>query len=140
MFGLSRIQLGIIAALVVALGLTGWLLLRKAERLGLERAARAGLEQAVADQVRQTRAVQAEVVRRDVLLADVEAERDGLAQRKARIVTRVQEVLVNDPDAALCGSAVLPESVRQLVREYAAGGDDAGGVSAPASEPDRPGT
>lgn len=140
MFGLSRIQLDVIVGLVAALGITGWLVLRQTEQLGLERAAAAGLRQAVVDQVQQTQAALGEIESTGRLLAGVESERDQLAQRKARVQTKIREVLIHDQTE--CSGSPLPDAVRDLVRQYAAGGDDAGGVGQPAAQPDdtRPGT
>ena len=134
MFGLSRIQLGIIVGLVAALSITGWLVLKQTERLGLERAASAGLRQAVIDQVQQTQAALGEIQSTGRLLAGVESERDKLAQRKARVQTRIREVLVHDETE--CSGKALPPAVRDLVQQYAAGGDDSGGIPNAAAQPD----
>lgn len=140
MFGLSRIQLGIIVGLVSALSITGWLVLKQTEKLGIERASNAGLRQAVVDQVQQTQAALGEIQSTGRLLAGVESERDELAQRKARVQTKIREVLIHDETE--CSGKALPPAVRDLVRQYAAGGDDAGGIPDPAAQPDdgSPGT
>ena len=127
---------GIMLGLAVTIAFTGWLVLRQTEKLGQERAATAGLRQAVIGQVQQTQAALNEIAGRDALLTGVELERDALAKRKAKVVTKVQEVLVN----AECAATALPEPVRVLVREYAAGSDDGGTASPAAGQPDDDGT
>ena len=123
---------GIMLGLAATIALVGWLVLHQTEKLGQERAATAGLRQAVIGQVQQTQLALNEIAGRDVLLTGVEMERDALAKRKARVVTKVEEVLVH----AECASAALPDPVRVLVREYAAGSDDGGAASPAAGQPD----
>lgn len=141
MFGLSTMQLGAMAALVAALFAATWFAARQTEALGEARAAQTWLASEVEAQRVQTTAALDEIARRDELLAGVETERDLLAKRKSQVVTKIREVVVNDPDVAQCGAAAMPGAMLDLVRGYAAGREDdraTGGDAA--GEPDHRGS
>lgn len=141
MFGLSTLQIGAMAALVAALFASTWFAARQTEALGEAKANQTWLAGEVDSQRAQTTAALDEIARRDELLAGVETERDALARRKSQVVTKIREVVVNDPDVAQCGAAAMPGSMLGLVRGYAAGREDdraAGGDAA--GESDRRGS
>jgi len=75
----------------------------------------------------------AESARKDELLITVQSERDELIKRGTRTKTVFREVLINDPEAAECGNAPMPESVASLVREYAGSGATNNAATEPAS-------
>lgn len=95
------------------------------ERVGELKAATTHLTAAVDTQRAATAAALQERDALDRALQTAQQQYAALEKQKQRVRTEIRTVIRDDPEAAECGNAALPDSVTRIVREYARG-DDAG--------------